>query len=145
MAVNNLSAVESIFFAALEKGTPEARAAYLDEACGRGSELRGCVERLLQAHPKVGDFLQAQPGPVPTVDDRPLTEDPGTRIGQYKLLQQIGEGGMGVVYMAEQEEPVRRPAGSSWPDALGVQMPYRDAEKLFQTERWDEVVNLVKA
>ncbi|HEY7153037.1 MAG TPA: protein kinase [Gemmataceae bacterium] len=107
--MNNLSAVESIYFAALEKGSPEERAAYLDEACGADGELRLCVERLLNAQPKVGSFLQVPaPGLPATSDEHPIVEGPGTRIGPYKLLQQIGEGGMGVVYMAEQETPVRR-------------------------------------
>src|SRR5262249_28203172 len=106
--MSNLSVVEAIFFAALDKGTPEERAAYLDQACGQDHELRRCVERLLNAHPKVGAFLQAPAAGAATVDEEPLPEGPGTRIGPYKLLQQIGEGGMGTVYMAEQQEPVRR-------------------------------------
>jgi serine/threonine-protein kinase len=94
--VDNLSAVESIFFAALDKGTAEERAAYLDQACGPDTQLRGRVERLLQAHPQVGDFLQAPvPGLPATVDESPLAEKPGTVIGPYKLKEQIGEGGHG--------------------------------------------------
>jgi eukaryotic-like serine/threonine-protein kinase len=107
--VDNLSAVESIFLAALEKNSPEERAVYLDAACGTDANLRAHVERLLRAEPRVGGFLQAPaPGLVATTPERPLTEGPGTRIGPYKLLQQIGEGGMGIVYMAEQEIPVKR-------------------------------------
>jgi serine/threonine protein kinase len=109
MTMDNLSAVEAIFLAALEKGSREERAAYLDQACAGDAELRRCVERLLAAQPKVGRFLE-QPA-VAGEDPAATTEanqGPGAQIGPYKLLQQIGEGGMGVVYMAEQREPIRR-------------------------------------
>src|SRR5215472_9132793 len=111
--MNSLTAVETVFQAALEMQTPEARAAYLDQACQGDAALRRQVERLLNAHPQVGSFLE-QPAlatgaytPSPSIQST-IAEAPGTRIGPYKLLQQIGEGGMGIVYMAEQEEPVRR-------------------------------------
>src|SRR4051812_41640924 len=98
-----------IFAAALDISNLEARAAFLDEACGGDADLRRHLEELLAAQDKLGSFLQGPvAGLVATVDERPLSEGPGTRIGPYKLLQQIGEGGMGVVYMAEQERPVRR-------------------------------------
>src|SRR5262249_52415457 len=107
LAMNDLSKVEVVFFAALEKDSPGERAAYLDEACAGDSELRRGGERLLSAHGEVGSFLQATPQAAPA-DEPPGTEGPGTKIGPYKLLQRIGEGGMGVVYLAEQEEPIRR-------------------------------------
>lgn len=53
-------------------------------------------------------FLKSSPNPEPTVDQSPVSEGPGHEIGRYKLLQKIGEGGFGVVYMAEQHRPVRR-------------------------------------
>jgi serine/threonine protein kinase/tetratricopeptide (TPR) repeat protein len=107
--MSNLSAVESIYFAALDKGSPEERAAYLDQACGPDREVRGCVERLLKAQPRVGEFLQAPaPGLAGTVDEPPLMEKPGVMVGPYKLKEQIGEGGMGLVFVAEQQHPVRR-------------------------------------
>src|SRR5690349_10315728 len=106
--MNSLSALESIFVAALDKSSAEDRAAYLDEACGHDPELRRHVDRLLNAQATAGGFLQRPvPGVAGTLDQQ-LREQPGTLIGPYKLLQQIGEGGMGVVYMAEQEQPVRR-------------------------------------
>src|SRR5262249_15958248 len=72
-------------------------------------QLRGQVEELLAAYPKVEDFLEPRaPGPVAAVDEAPVTERPGTAIGPYKLLEQIGEGGMGTVWMAQQGEPVKR-------------------------------------
>ncbi|HWY30085.1 MAG TPA: serine/threonine-protein kinase, partial [Candidatus Acidoferrum sp.] len=86
------------------------RPVYLESACGTDRELRHRVERLLKAHDQAGDFLdQPAPEAVPKAkDEATVGEKPGDLIGRYKLLQQIGEGGCGVVYMAEQEEPVRR-------------------------------------
>ena len=88
----------------------DARAAYLERACGGDVKLRQRVEALLQTHDHVGDFLEESPQKA-TIEARiggSTNEKPGDRIGRYKLLQQIGEGGCGVVYMAEQAEPVRR-------------------------------------
>jgi serine/threonine protein kinase len=100
--------IDSIFLAALEKRTAEERSAYLDSACQSNPELRERVERLLAAHLKASQFLETPaPGLVTTVD-LAVNEGPGTIVGPYKLLQQIGEGGMGTVYMAEQSEPVQR-------------------------------------
>jgi hypothetical protein len=126
------SPVESIFFAALEKASPPERAAYLDEACGTDGELRRRVERLLDAHTEVGSFLEGgRPRPVVTVDE-PIREGPGTVIGPYKLLEQIGEGGFGVVFMAEQQRPVRRKV------ALKILKPGMDTRQViarFEAER----------
>src|SRR5258708_5223802 len=101
----------AILGAALELGAAD-RAAYVDRACAGDAALRKQVEALLHAHEHAQGFLEAPPTGIDfkrTVRvDIPLTEEPGDRIGRYKLLQQIGEGGCGVVYMAEQEEPVRR-------------------------------------
>src|SRR5712691_7417810 len=94
-----------VFAEALQLPSAE-RSTYLERACGADEQLRQRVERLLKAHDQAGDFLEK-----PAPDATPLTtaepsvgERPGDRIGRYKLLQQIGEGGCGVVYMAEQEE-----------------------------------------
>jgi eukaryotic-like serine/threonine-protein kinase len=92
---------------------PGDRAAFLDHACATDAALRQRLEKLLDAHHEAGAFLEeaALPRLVPALgptEVQPITEKPGDRIGRYKLLQQIGEGGCGVVYMAEQEEPVRR-------------------------------------
>jgi serine/threonine protein kinase/tetratricopeptide (TPR) repeat protein len=107
--MNTLNVVEAVFFAALEKESPEARAAYLDEACQGDANLRRCVEKLLNAHPRAEQFLRAPaPGLAATADRPALEERPGSVIGPYKLLQQLGEGGFGVVFLAEQTEPVRR-------------------------------------
>src|SRR6185436_4620309 len=103
---------DKIFAEALLRAAGEERAAYLKEACGEHSQLLERVERLLRAHNDALSFLETPPSAVmreasPTLAQAPL-EKPGTQIGPYNLLQQIGEGGMGVVYMAEQHEPVKR-------------------------------------
>ena len=112
---------EAIFEAVFALPASE-RAAYLERTCGGNAGLRQLVEALLEAHEEAGEFLESPaPGaePFSTGAGPPgrggtvgltavLAEKPGDRIGRYKLLQQIGEGGCGVVYMAEQEEPVHR-------------------------------------
>jgi eukaryotic-like serine/threonine-protein kinase len=101
---------EAIFHGALQL-PPEQRAEYLRLACGGDEPLRGRVAALLTAHEQSGAFLKdpAPPSQQKTiVVSLPLTEKAGDRIGRYKLLQVIGEGGCGVVYMAEQQEPVSR-------------------------------------
>ena len=125
--------VNEIFLAALERTTTEARVAYLNEVCRDDRKLRERVERLLNAQPNVACFLEAPaPGIVATIDFSPVAEHPGTQIGPYKLLEQIGEGGMGVVYVASQKEPVRRKV------ALKIIKPGMDTREVvarFEAER----------
>jgi serine/threonine protein kinase len=102
---------ELAVFGAARRLPARERAAYLDEACAGDAALRKRIEELLQASDEAGNFLENPAAVPPSGTVRPAampTEKPGDRIGRYKLLQQIGEGGCGVVYMAEQEEPVRR-------------------------------------
>src|SRR5213594_4394418 len=108
--MNEPHSEETIFAGALRL-PPEQRAAYLDQAIGTDDALRQRIERLLKASEQAGDFLEESAAPAAnqtTLRSVPLTEKAGDKVGRYKLLQQIGEGGCGVVYMAEQEEPVLR-------------------------------------
>jgi serine/threonine protein kinase len=129
--MSNPSALESIFFAAMAKPTAADRIAYLDEACNADAALRNRVERMLAAQVEAGSFLEA---PLLAVADcfPECLERPGTVIGPYKLLQQIGEGGMGVLFMAEQQQPVHRHV------ALKVIKPGMDTRQVigrFEAER----------
>src|SRR5512136_1516383 len=99
---------KELFADALEKAAGTERAAWLVQACGDDVQLRQSVEALLRAYEKAGAFLEQPAGAVGSAQ-RPATsaavppaEKSGERIGAYKLLQQIGEGGCGAVYMAEQ-------------------------------------------
>ncbi|MHC4558286.1 MAG: serine/threonine protein kinase, partial [Planctomycetota bacterium] len=88
---------EQIFHEAVDISDPKERDAYLDRACKGDDKLRAAVEALLQADEKAGDFLEAPAfDPNVTLDDTPLAEGPGTKIGHYELLELIGEGGMGL-------------------------------------------------
>jgi serine/threonine protein kinase/tetratricopeptide (TPR) repeat protein len=100
--------VKSIFGHAMALSSPAERAAYLQQACAGDTELQAEIESLLQADKQAGSFLGERPACAAATTDEPLSEHPGTVIGPYKLMEQIGEGGMGLVFVAEQQRPVRR-------------------------------------
>ena len=132
MASNDPSE-ESIFALALEKPNPAERLAFVEGACVGNPTLFARVDGLLRSHEEAGSFLKPTIAPASvTLDHGPISERPGERIGPFKLLQQIGEGGMGVVYMAEQEHPVRRKV------ALKIIKPGMDSNQVvarFEAER----------
>ncbi len=111
------------------------RGAFLDQACGENLPLRREIESLLNAHDPDGSFLRS-PALAATVNQprlkESLDEQPGSMIGPYKIREKIGEGGFGVVYVAEQEQPVRRKV------ALKVIKPGMDSREIvarFEAER----------
>jgi serine/threonine protein kinase/Tfp pilus assembly protein PilF len=98
-----------LFIAALELDDPAARRAYLEDACGDDSARRQRVEALFQVYENAGSFLESPPAAATaTMTPASSAEVSGTVVGPYKLLEVIGEGGMGTVFMAEQTQPVRR-------------------------------------
>ena len=133
MPIESLNA-RTLFDQAAEITSEAERKAYLDEACAGAPEIRQQVDALLHAYANAGSFLE-QPamGAGSTVLQEPaILEGPGTVIGPYKLLQQIGEGGMGAVFMAEQTEPLQRTV------ALKIIKPGMDTRQVisrFEAER----------
>jgi serine/threonine protein kinase len=84
---------------------------FLDQACGKDEQLRAELHSLLRARNSAGDYLHGGPAVSPQLEAefaRLKPEEAGERIGHYQLLQQIGEGGFGTIWMAEQSEPVKR-------------------------------------
>jgi WD40 repeat protein/serine/threonine protein kinase/tetratricopeptide (TPR) repeat protein len=126
------TSIDSIFCAAVEIESTEEREAYLERICVHDLELRQQVERLLDAHFQGGRILDSLPRGLGFTVDQSIAEKPGTQVGPYKLLQQIGEGGMGVVHMAEQIEPIKRRV------ALKIIKPGMDTRQViarFEAER----------
>jgi serine/threonine protein kinase/tetratricopeptide (TPR) repeat protein len=121
-----------MFEAALEL-PPENRLSYLDGVCGSDAALRRRLEALLGKHDQAGSFLEEPAIPALALAKEPaLSEQPGTVIGSYKLLEQIGEGGFGMVFMAEQQQPVRRNVALK---VLKAGMDTRQVVARFEAER----------
>jgi serine/threonine protein kinase/WD40 repeat protein len=121
-----------IFTEAMRRESPAARSQYLDEACGKNALIRQRVETLVRAHYAAGSFLGGRMPEAPRTSDQLLPIQLGTQIGPYTLVQEIGQGGMGVVYMAQQHEPVRRQV------ALKIIRPGMDTRQVvarFEAER----------
>ncbi len=122
---------KAIFLDALDCNGPDELMRHLEQACGSDADLRMRVDELMRAHRDAGAFLGGAEKQAATCD-QPTADRPGTVIGPYKLLQQIGEGGMGVVWMAEQTQPVQRKV------ALKVIKPGMDSRQViarFEAER----------
>jgi serine/threonine protein kinase/tetratricopeptide (TPR) repeat protein len=128
-----LPSPETIFAQAIEIAASEERAAFLGQACGNDAQLHDEVAKLVRDHFRAGAFLQqAAAGFAVRTEEYAASEHPGTVIGPYKLLEQIGEGGFGVVFMAEQTDPVRRKV------ALKILKPGMDTRQVvarFEAER----------
>src|SRR5688500_4900310 len=133
----------AVFDHAVEIDSPAERQAYLAQACGDNAGLRQQVDALLQAYEAAGSFLEApfdgvglggDSSAAATLDQPalPLREGPGSVIGRYKLLQQLGEGGMGVVFLAEQTHPVRRQVALK---VIKAGMDTRQVVARFESER----------
>src|SRR2546425_6961934 len=130
----NKAAIREIFLKALEMQSPAEREAYLQEACGRDPALRAKVEVLLTSHEN-DSFLESPAVDVARsafVTQEPLTEGHGTVIGRYKLREKIGEGGFGIVYLAEQNEPIKRRVALK---IIKVGMDTREVVARFEAER----------
>jgi serine/threonine protein kinase len=122
---------KAIFLEALDCQTPGELASYLKTACDGDDQLHARVTELLDAHRAAGNFLRGG-GSGDTNAFAPIAERPGTVIGPYSLLEQIGEGGFGVVFLAEQERPMRRKV------ALKIIKPGMDTRQVigrFEAER----------
>jgi eukaryotic-like serine/threonine-protein kinase len=133
----NTDREEEVFDVARDIASTGERAAYLAKACGADAPLRQRIEQMLAADAAAGEFFKTQDAPSPTVivaeaSLSPSIEKAGDRIGRYKLLQQIGEGGMGLVYMAEQDQPVRRSVALK---IIKLGMDTREVVARFEAER----------
>jgi serine/threonine protein kinase len=123
---------KSIFLDAVEIAAPEERRAFIETQCAGDLSLRGEVEALLRHQQSLGSFLDSPPAGLDATVDSTLPERPGTVIGPYKLLEEIGDGGMGVVFLAEQQRPVRRQVALK---VIKAGMDTRQVVARFESER----------
>jgi serine/threonine protein kinase/tetratricopeptide (TPR) repeat protein len=122
-----------LFIRAHQKESPEERRGFLAEACKGDEALRQRVEALLEVDLRAGGFLESPPLAPPGIfEPLSVVERAGTVVGPYKLLERIGEGGFGVVFMAEQQEPVRRKVALK---VLKAGMDTRQVVARFEAER----------
>ena len=123
---------DTVFAQAIEIASSEERDAFLEKALASDPEQRREVEKLVRDYFRAGEFLERPAARLVATADEPLSERPGTLIGPYKLMEQIGEGGMGLVFVAEQQQPVRRKV------ALKIIKPGMDSRQViarFEAER----------
>ena len=124
--------IDEIFSAALEIESHVERGEYLDQVCGDDAQLRKEIEQLLVEHLEATGFMAEPAAAYVGTIDLPIVQQLGTYIGPYKLIEEIGEGGMGVVYLAHQRDPVRRKV------ALKIIKPGMDTREViarFEAER----------
>ena len=127
-----MESLDTIFLNAQEISNPAERAAYLAKECGADADLRARVEAMLRDAEAAEDFFSDKENALAEAADTSMKEGPGTVIGLYKLLQKIGEGGMGEVYMAEQCEPVIRKVALK---IIKLGMDTRQVVARFEAER----------
>jgi serine/threonine-protein kinase len=124
--------IDRIFWDAAQLVSSAERDSYLNRVCAGNTRLRQRVEKLLEIRSQAEGFLESPPFDLDDTPDELFTDRPGTIIGPYKLLEQIGEGGMGLVFMAEQAQPIRRRV------ALKILKPGMDTRQViarFEAER----------
>jgi len=132
MAIEPISE-EAIFNVARKIESTEARDEYLNQVCGDDQAVYARVSTLLRLHDDEKSFLESPPpGLEPTMSPEPFTEKPGTQIGVYKLREQIGEGGFGTVFVAQQERPVSRKVALK---IIKPGMATKDVVARFEAER----------
>jgi eukaryotic-like serine/threonine-protein kinase len=129
MSVDQHPSIREIFSVALELKDPKQREQYLAEACGPDAKLREVVGSLLEAYQEAGQFME--PAFCEPLEEL-FAECPGTIIGKYRLIEKVGEGGFGTVYVAEQKEPLRRKVALK---IIKAGMDTREVIARFEAER----------
>jgi serine/threonine protein kinase len=129
---DSVAELRDLFCEALDRPAPQERAAYVDRVCRGKPELRRQLEELLRANAESSGFLQEPRAPAALPAAALDREGPGTMLGAYHLVEQLGEGGFGLVFLAEQKQPVRRQV------AVKILKPGMDSRQViarFEAER----------